>query len=140
MSVKIMIERKFKEAPVPGDFRVINKLRRDAMRQKGYVSGETLVNFENYNVVVLSVWSSLDDWNAWLNSQERDRLESELTPHLEEPVKIRTFISSLRIRPQHQRSNTLISFLCPLMKGVKALDCLSVIACLGTWGDFFCLP
>ena len=93
MSVKIMIERKFKEAPVPGDFRVINKLRRDTMRQKGYVSGETLVNFDNdREVVVLSVWSSLDDWKVWLNSQERDKLESELTPHLEQPVKISSFM------------------------------------------------
>ena len=64
-----------------------------AMQQKGYVSGETLLDLEDERtVVVLSVWSSLDDWKTWLNSQERCKLESELTPHLQEPVKISPFM------------------------------------------------
>ena len=93
MTVKIIIERKFKEDPLPDDLRAINELRMKAMQQKGYVSGETLLDLEDERtVVVLSVWSSLDDWKTWLNSQERCKLESELTPHIEEPVKIRPFM------------------------------------------------
>ena len=62
------------------------------MQQKGYVSGETLVGLEDdREVVVLSVWSSQYDWTTWSNSQERGKLENELSARLEEPVRIRPF-------------------------------------------------
>jgi heme-degrading monooxygenase HmoA len=62
------------------------------MGQKGYISGETLVNIENNReIVVLSVWSSLDDWKAWATSPERGRLESEIAHRLEESTRIRPF-------------------------------------------------
>lgn len=92
MTVKIIIDRQFKEAPSADDIRIINDLRIRAMGQNGYISGETLVDVEdNKRMVVLSVWSSIDDWNAWRNSKERANLENELSNHLEEPGKIRVF-------------------------------------------------
>ncbi len=93
MSIKVIIERKFKEAPVPESFQTINKLRKGAILQKGYVSGETLVNFEENYVVVLSTWTSLDDWRRWSDSRQRTELENKLTPHLKEPINTRLFIS-----------------------------------------------
>ena len=93
MSVKIIIERKFKKAPVPENFKIINMIRRDALLQKGYVSGETLVNFEDNHVIVLSTWASLLDWQNWIDNPVRVNLESGLTPHLREPSKIRFFIT-----------------------------------------------
>ena len=93
MSVKIIIERRFKEPPVQENLRAIEAIRIHAMWQKGYVSGETLVNSENNrDVVVLSTWSDFDDFNTWSNSQERTKLENELTPHLEGPAKISSFM------------------------------------------------
>jgi heme-degrading monooxygenase HmoA len=63
------------------------------MRQKGYVSGETLVNFENKReVAVVSTWSDFEDFNAWLNSRERAELENKLTPYLEAPAKVGCFL------------------------------------------------
>lgn len=92
MSVKIIIERKFKGGPFPENFKLINKLRVSAMRQRGYISGETIVNLEdNREVVVISFWSDIDDWKSWLDSEERSTLENELVPYLEEPAKIRAF-------------------------------------------------
>ena len=92
MSVKIIIERKFKEAPSQENYKSINKLRVSAMHQRGYISGETLVNLDdNREFVVISFWSNIDDWKNWLNSEERGDLENELVPHLEEPAKIRAF-------------------------------------------------
>ena len=59
MSVKIIIDRKFKEDPLPENFKDINKLRIKAMQQGGYISGETLIGLEdNRSVIVLSNWSS----------------------------------------------------------------------------------
>ena len=93
MSVKIIIERKFKDAPNVEDIRTVNDLRIKAMRQKGYISGETLVDPEdNRRVVVLSSWTSLEGWATWLNSPERQQLEAKLAPHLEEPTTIRNFL------------------------------------------------
>lgn len=93
MTVKIITEWKFKEDPFPEGLRAVNEFKVKAMQQKGYISGETLVDLEdNQKVVVLFVWSNLDGWNAWANSLERSKLENELIPHLEEPVSIRAFV------------------------------------------------
>ncbi len=100
MSVKIIIQRKFKEAPVPENFQVINKLRRGAIHQEGYVTGETLVNFEDNYVVVLSTWASFTDWKRWSGSQERAELENELMPHLKEPLKINLYITGAEYRKE----------------------------------------
>ena len=93
MSVKIIIKRKFKRPLVQENLRAIEALRIPALKQKGYVSGETLVNSEDHReVVVLSTWSDFDVFNTWSNSQERAKLENELTPHLEGPAKISAFM------------------------------------------------
>jgi len=93
MSVKIFIKRKFKERFSAEILPLLNKIRIKAMEQQGYISGETLVNLENsQEVVVISVWSSLDNWKTWLNSQERGELENELNTHMEVPPKITAFM------------------------------------------------
>ncbi len=92
MTIKIIIDRQFKEAPRAEDIRIFNDLRIRAMGQEGYISGETLVEVEdNKKIVVLSVWANLEAWEIWRDSQERDKLEASLSPHLAEPAKIRVF-------------------------------------------------
>lgn len=93
MAIKIIIDRHFKEGPSADDIRIFNDLRIRAMGQNGYISGETLVDAEdNKKIVVLSVWSSMDNWETWRDSRERETLENRLTPRLEEPAKIRVFM------------------------------------------------
>jgi heme-degrading monooxygenase HmoA len=93
MSVKIIIERKFKEPPVQGHFRILERIRMTGMEQEGYITGETLVNYhDSREVLVLSTWSSLDDWKSWVNSPNRSRLENQLVPYLEEPAKVTSFM------------------------------------------------
>ena len=92
MSVKIVIERKFKEAPTEDDLRVIDEIRIKALRDRGYIGGETVVNADNSReVLVFSAWSSVDDWNSWYTKKDWEKLEKSLAPHLEEPAKIRIF-------------------------------------------------
>lgn len=65
MSVKIIIERKFREAPLAEDFQLINSLRTEAIRQRGYITEETLVNLrDKREVTVISYWASMDDWKS----------------------------------------------------------------------------
>lgn len=93
MSVKILIERRFKEFPSQENFSVFDELRVNAMRQKGYIGGETLINSDDkQEVVVISTWSNFDDFNAWSNSPKRAELESKLTPHLERLASVCSFM------------------------------------------------
>lgn len=94
MSVKIMIERKFKEGVGPENLKTINTLRVGALRRQGYISGETLVSLEDKReVLVISHWSSFEDWQAWRSAPEREKLEKMLSPDLEGPTVIREFMS-----------------------------------------------
>jgi len=93
MSIKIVIERRFKEAVGPEVLEIIDEIRIKALRDRGYIGGETVVNVDDdREVLVFSAWSTADDWKTWYNKKEWEELEKQLTPHLEEPVKIRIFM------------------------------------------------
>ena len=92
MSIKIVIERKFKEALVPEIFQIIDEIRIKALRARGYIGGETVVNVDDdREVLVFSAWSSVDDWRKWYDKNEWEELEKKLTPHLEESARIRAY-------------------------------------------------
>lgn len=71
MSIKIMIERKFKQTPGPKIFEAIDEIRIKALRNRGYIGGETMVNVDDEReVLVISAWSSVDDWRTWYDTKE----------------------------------------------------------------------
>jgi heme-degrading monooxygenase HmoA len=93
MTIKILLERKFKEDPSFEEIKTINQLRIGAMQRKGYVSGETLVDFNDHRrIVVISVWTNKAEWEAWVNSDERRRLEANLEKNLKQHPIIRSFM------------------------------------------------
>ncbi|SPD74534.1 hypothetical protein PITCH_A240005 [uncultured Desulfobacterium sp.] len=93
MTVKLIIDRQFRETPKAEDISILNDLRIRAMGQPGYISGETLVAVEdNKNLVVLSNWASIDDWQTWRDSEERSSLEAKLYPQLEGQAKVKVFM------------------------------------------------
>ena len=93
MSVKILLGRRFKEALGQKNFQALEEIRMRAMEQEGYITGETLVNFaDSREVLVVSTWSSLNDWKRWADSEERRELENELMHYLEGPTDIRHFM------------------------------------------------
>ena len=93
MSVKILLERKFKETPSVQEIKAINEMRIGAMRRKGYISGETLIDSEdNRTMVVVSVWADTEAWKDWFASEERKKLEAEIDKYLEVSLKVRTFM------------------------------------------------
>lgn len=93
MTVKILLERKFREEPTLEEIKVINELRMTAMGKKGYVSGETLVDMNDHRrIVVISVWAKKADWDAWINSEERRRIAAGLDDNLRQPPIIRCFM------------------------------------------------
>jgi heme-degrading monooxygenase HmoA len=49
------------------------------MEQPGYISGETLRNYNDpEEYLVISVWNSPDDWQRWLESRERQQVQEEI--------------------------------------------------------------
>ena len=93
MSIKIVIERKFKEPPTEEDLRLIDEIRVKALRDRGYIGGETIVSADDdREVVVLSAWSSAEDWNAWYEKKEWEELEKKLSPQLDQPARIKVFM------------------------------------------------
>ena len=92
MSVKIFIKRHIKENRMGDALKMLNQFRSDAMRQPGYISGETLVNhYDPRSVTVISTWNTVEDWIAWQESDERARNEDGLEEMLEQPTKYEVY-------------------------------------------------
>lgn len=63
------------------------------MQQKGYISGETLVDINDHRrIVVISVWANKAEWESWVNSDERRKLEANLGKNLKQSPIIRSFM------------------------------------------------
>lgn len=79
MAVKVIIKRKVKESQAREMIPLFRKMRSLAMNQDGYIAGETLRNMNDpEEFIVISNWQSSDDWINWLNSSERQEIQSEI--------------------------------------------------------------
>ena len=79
MAVKILITRSIGQEVASVVRPLIVELRAHAMKQPGYISGETLKCIDRPGeYLVISTWQSLDEWDKWLNSQERKILEDKI--------------------------------------------------------------
>ncbi|TKB11710.1 antibiotic biosynthesis monooxygenase [Desulforhopalus sp. IMCC35007] len=79
MTVKIFIKRHVSTENVLALTLLLKKLRSLTLNQPGYIFGETLKRVDRDDeCMVISTWRSLEDWNAWLNNQERATIQSEI--------------------------------------------------------------
>ncbi|MCL0072987.1 antibiotic biosynthesis monooxygenase [Dehalococcoidia bacterium] len=92
MVAKILIERKIKPDSLGDILDLYRHLRSLAMRQQGYISGETLVSADcDDEHLVISTWHSLSDWQAWENNPERLGIAQQIESLLDEPSTVRAF-------------------------------------------------
>ena len=83
MAVKILIKRKFKEGSIKAASRFLINHRNGAMRQPGYISSETMQSLDDPDqVVVVSMWHSIEEWEAWKNSETRTANEAEFKDYI----------------------------------------------------------
>ena len=107
MAVTVMIRRTFsgeeKAAKLPP---LIIKLRSLAAIQPGYISGRTFRCLDcSGEYLVISTWYSLDDWQRWLNSEERVALQTQIDDLLGETTEYRIYEPLVGgIIPQFQES------------------------------------
>ncbi len=88
--IRVIIERHAKDSLRL--LAALREIRAEAMKQPGYISGETLVDAEdNTVIIVISTWQSLKDWKAWHASEARAKLDQRIQPLLVEPTRIRTY-------------------------------------------------
>jgi len=78
MSVKILIKRKFKKEVLQKASTMLIKARTNAMGSKGYISTETLVNYDDpQSVLILSMWQNKEDWDSYKDSAARKEHEDK---------------------------------------------------------------
>ncbi len=95
MAISVMIQRTFgdkekavKLAPL------IVKLRSLATIQPGYITGRTFRRLDcPGEYLVISTWSGLDDWNRWLQSEQRTALQKQVDDLLGEKTQYRVYES-----------------------------------------------
>ena len=79
MAVKIFIKRYVKKGRTQEAIELLKDVRSHALKQPGYISGETLINhYDPCNITVVSTWQTIDDWIRWEESDERSAKENQL--------------------------------------------------------------
>ncbi len=79
MTVKVIIKRQSSEETDPFLAPLLDELRKKAMKQPGYVSGETFKRVDGpAETMVISSWRSMEDWKNWIASRDRIDLQSKI--------------------------------------------------------------
>jgi heme-degrading monooxygenase HmoA len=93
MAVRVLIKRRIKEGKTKEVFALLNNVRADAMNQKGYITGETLISFNDpHTILVISTWQSIEHWLTWRDNKERSANEARLEQYLESPTEYDEYI------------------------------------------------
>ena len=92
MAIKILIKRHFMDDSAKQAFALLNNFRHDAMKQPGYISGETWINhYDPCQITVVSTWQTVEDWIQWEESDEREAHEANLTDTLKFPAQFEIY-------------------------------------------------
>lgn len=58
---------------------LVMQLRQHVVNQPGYISGESLKSIDKPDVyLVISAWNGIDEWKAWLASEERAEIQNQI--------------------------------------------------------------
>ena len=92
MAVKVFIKRYVKKGKTKEAVELLKDVRSHALKQPGYISGETLVNhYDPCNITVVSTWQTIDDWIRWQESEERSEKEEQLEGLQEGPANFEIY-------------------------------------------------
>ncbi len=95
MVVKVFIKRQVREGSAMEAFDLLKKLRSNAMNSQGYISGETLVSTNDQSeIMVVSIWHSIQDWTRWKESAERKTIDAQLEELQVKPTVYEPFVFS----------------------------------------------
>ncbi len=90
--VRVIIERHCQPGKESELENLLIELRGKAMKQRGYVSGETLKSTDDPSLwLVLSTWLDADLWRMWQDGPEREQMDRRIQPLLTDSAKISLF-------------------------------------------------
>ena len=91
--VRVVIEHKIKGPEyVEKAIDYIREIRNEAMKQHGFITGETLTNVDDpTNMLVISTWTNREAWDTWDKSPRRVELNPRINELLSEPYSVRIF-------------------------------------------------
>ena len=79
MAVKVLIRRNVPESKAREMIPLFRKMRTLANGQPGYITGETMRNLEKPDeFLVISTWETSDDWKRWVQSNDRQQIQSQI--------------------------------------------------------------
>ena len=80
MAISVMIQRTFSDKEKAVKLApLILKLRSLATIQPGYITGKTFRCLDcPGEYLVISTWDTIDDWNRWLQSEQRMALQKQV--------------------------------------------------------------
>lgn len=84
MAVKILIKRKVKPGALKDASALLIQARKNAMANEGYISTETLVDYDDPNIItVVSMWQKKENWDAYKASVMRKENEKKFAAFLD---------------------------------------------------------
>ena len=90
--VRVIIERHCRPGKEAELESLLVELRTKSVRQRGYVSGETLRSIDDPSLwLVISTWVDTDLWKVWETMPERQEFERKIEPLLIAPAKVSIF-------------------------------------------------
>ena len=79
MTIRILIKRTVPEDKARDLIPMFKNIRQLAVQQEGYISGETLRNYNNpEEFLIISSWQSVSDWEKWLKRKERQEIQDKI--------------------------------------------------------------
>lgn len=93
MAISVMIQRTFNDNRTAAKLApLIVKLRSLASVQSGYITGRTFRCLDcPGEFLVLSTWNSLEDWNRWLQSEQRTEIQKQIDDLMNETTRYRIY-------------------------------------------------
>jgi len=90
--IRVIIERRCRPDKLTEMESLLTDIRIIAMKQPGYISGETLHSVDDPTLwLIISTWLDLDTWKAWETSMERREAMRKMEPLLVAPEKVSAF-------------------------------------------------
>jgi len=79
MTVQIHIRRQVTDSLVDELTKLLQRMRSSCIVQPGYMYGQTLKRIDKPGEqLVISTWQSLDHWENWFDSTERQMIQVEI--------------------------------------------------------------
>ncbi len=96
MVAKVFIERKVRPGNERKVLELMKQLRVNCLDERGYVSGESLVDTEDSQaILVISTWWNKGAWEDWYQSKKRLAVEREIEGLLMEPETVRVYMDGV---------------------------------------------